>query len=173
MNPSDSDPAERGYDIGYRKPPRATRFAKGKSGNPAGRPKKGKSLSELLEAEFDNTVYLTEKGKRRKVSARQAVVKQLVNRALTGDAKARDQFIKLMAMHDAKKAESTPLASSPSPTIVARVRFLLALARGLIERGILKEEGHGFVLNPEEFAKEHGDSLNALNDELRPFDVFF
>jgi hypothetical protein len=33
----------RGYEIGYRKPPKATQFRKGRSGNPRGRPKRSKS----------------------------------------------------------------------------------------------------------------------------------
>ena len=31
-----------GYDVGYGKPPKQTRFAKGQSGNPRGRPRKPK-----------------------------------------------------------------------------------------------------------------------------------
>ena len=36
------------YDVGYRKPPRHTRFTKGQSGNPRGRPPGAKNLNETV-----------------------------------------------------------------------------------------------------------------------------
>ena len=39
---------KRKYQVGYAKPPRKTRFEKGKSGNPAGRVKGSKNVSKLL-----------------------------------------------------------------------------------------------------------------------------
>ena len=37
---SENEKGGSNYDVGYRKPPRASQFAKGHSGNPNGRPKK-------------------------------------------------------------------------------------------------------------------------------------
>src|SRR3954452_22678400 len=41
------------YEVGYGKPPRHTRFEKGRSGNPRGRPKSSKNLATLLAAALD------------------------------------------------------------------------------------------------------------------------
>ena len=76
------------YTVGYRRPPIATRFKAGNSGNPNGRPKGSKNFSTLFAAELAQTVTLTENGKRKKMAKRQALAKQLVNRALSNDPKA-------------------------------------------------------------------------------------
>ena len=36
------------YEVGYGKPPRHTRFPKGRSGNPKGRPPRSKNIGALL-----------------------------------------------------------------------------------------------------------------------------
>jgi hypothetical protein len=76
------------YEIGYGKPPRHTRFAKGQSGNPRGRPRGAKNFTTLLEEALNEPVTVTENGGRRKVSKRQAIVTQLVNRSATADFRA-------------------------------------------------------------------------------------
>jgi hypothetical protein len=83
--PSDKEPD---YDVGYRKPPRHTRFAKGQSGNPRGRPPGAKNLKTLLSEALNETVIVSENGGRRKVTKRQAIITQLVNRSATADFRA-------------------------------------------------------------------------------------
>src|SRR3954468_21576956 len=80
-------PSDRGgaYEVGYGRPPRRTRFEKGQSGNPRGRPPGAKSLKALLSEALDQSVTVTENGKRRKVTKREAIITQLVNRSATAD----------------------------------------------------------------------------------------
>ena len=76
------------YEVGYGKPPQHTRFAKGQSGNPRGRPSGAKNFTTLLREALNEPVIVTEHGGRRKVSKRQAIVTQLVNRSATADFRA-------------------------------------------------------------------------------------
>ena len=79
---------DRDYEVGYGKPPRHTRFAKGQSGNPRGRPPGAKSFTTLLDEALNERVLVAENGGRRKVSKRRAIVTQLVNRSATADFRA-------------------------------------------------------------------------------------
>ena len=47
------------YGVGYGRPPRHTRFAKGQSGNPRGRPCGAKNFMTLLEEALDELVTVT------------------------------------------------------------------------------------------------------------------
>jgi len=79
---------ERDYEVGYGKPPRHTRFELGRSGNPQGRPGGSKNLLTLLNKALNELVIVTENGGRRKVSKREAIVTQLVNRSAKADYRA-------------------------------------------------------------------------------------
>jgi Family of unknown function (DUF5681) len=79
---------EHGYEVGYGKPPRHTRFKKGQSGNPRGRPKGSKNLTTLLTEALNEPVLVAENGGRRKITMRQAIIKQLVKRSATADLRA-------------------------------------------------------------------------------------
>src|SRR5215469_7238597 len=81
------------YEVGYGKPPRHTRFAKGQSGNPRARPPGAKSFTTLLDEALNERVLVAENGGRRKVSKRQAIVTQLVNRAATADFRAMKMLL--------------------------------------------------------------------------------
>ena len=80
--------ASRDYEVGYGKPPRHTRFKKGQSGNPRGRPSGSKNLKTLLNEALNEPVVVSEEGRRRKITKREAIVTQLVNRSATADLRA-------------------------------------------------------------------------------------
>jgi len=85
---ADDNESEPPYEVGRGKPPKHTRFAKGKSGNPDGRPKGSKNFAMTIQAELKRRVTVTEDGRRKKISKREAVAKQLVNKAAAGDHRA-------------------------------------------------------------------------------------
>jgi Family of unknown function (DUF5681) len=81
-----SDEAE-DDDVGYGKPPRATRFTKGRSGNPAGRPR-GRHREAPYEAVLGQMVKIREGGTERRVTAAEAFLLKLTKRGLEGDSAA-------------------------------------------------------------------------------------
>jgi hypothetical protein len=46
--------------VGYRRPPEHTRWRKGRSGNPTGRPKRATSFADDLIAELSEIIQVTE-----------------------------------------------------------------------------------------------------------------
>ena len=78
----------RDYQVGYGKPPRHTRFKKGQSGNPRGRPPGAKNLPTLLSEALNERVIVTDNGGQRSITKRQAIITQLVNRSATADLRA-------------------------------------------------------------------------------------
>lgn len=90
-NDKQSDSSVGELKVGYGNPPKATRFAKGQSGNPSGRPKRqtGTSIKEILDGN-----QLSKNGKI--VSKREAFVIAVVNEALRGNQKAFSKFMTLM-----------------------------------------------------------------------------
>jgi hypothetical protein len=73
-------------DVGYRKPPKHSRFKPGVSGNPRGRPKGARSLRDELQRELRMKVTVTENGKTVVVPRQTALLKRLVAEALNGKA---------------------------------------------------------------------------------------
>src|SRR5580693_4118675 len=95
-------------EVGYGKPPRRTRFIKGQSGNPRGRPPGAKNLKTLLSEALNETVIVTENGGRRKVTKRQAIITQLVNRSATADFRAIKILLDIVRDIERQTEPTTP-----------------------------------------------------------------
>jgi hypothetical protein len=106
--PFDKEPD---YDVGYRKPPRHTRFAKGRSGNPRGRPPGANNLKTLLSEALNETVIVSENGGRRKVTKRQAIITQLVNRSAIADFRAIKILLDIVRDIERQTEPTTPETS--------------------------------------------------------------
>lgn len=87
----------REYAVGYRKPPKATRFKPGQSGNPKGRPKGSPNLASDLSAELGEQITVREGGQARHISKQRALIKSLMAKALQGDVRATTALLALYA----------------------------------------------------------------------------
>ena len=81
-----SDDAD--YAVGYRKPPAATRFKPGTSGNPSGRPKGKVNLRTDIRNVYMTEVRIREGEKTYRVTRLEALLRKQLERAFTGNERA-------------------------------------------------------------------------------------
>jgi hypothetical protein len=103
-----------GDDIegGYCNPPRARRFRKGQSGNPAGRPKgsknrgptSGERLRSLMLDEAYRPIRTNVEGVEVTMPLAQAVVRSLAEAAAKGEARAQAMFFRLVNASEIEEA---------------------------------------------------------------------
>jgi Family of unknown function (DUF5681) len=96
------------YEVGYKRPPVATRFKKGQSGNPSGKPKKisqeldpGKILQSIDNEEM--IVKIDGRGKRMRKA--EINFRQLFNKAIKGSLTDARLIAKMAAKYFGPEAE--------------------------------------------------------------------
>jgi hypothetical protein len=98
------------YAIGYRRPPEATQFKPGQSGNPKGRPKGSRSVGAILQGVIQQKVAVSENGKTKRLSALEVMFRRLANDALRGDARAMKLLLSLVDRYGDSAETALPLS---------------------------------------------------------------
>jgi len=129
---------KRTYSVGYKKPPMHTRFKPGESGNPRGKAKGRKNLATELLEELSERVVVTENGRQRKIAKQTIILKRMVTDAAQGNAKARDQLLKLIGVIE----QANPDAADETPQSAEDAKILERFRARLIEE-IKIEDGKG------------------------------
>jgi Family of unknown function (DUF5681) len=142
--------SESGQSVGYGKPPRNTRFKKGVSGNPKGRPKGCLNVATAFTKTLLEKVVINEHGRRKTVTQLEAALKQLAKKAASGDLRALRQVVEL-----ARDAEAKHNATS-----VQNPEF------GEFDREVMDDILKRF--QPQEKKKEDQDSQEANPDDTQP-----
>lgn len=109
---TEATPAD--YAVGYGKTPIATRFAKGVSGNPSGKPKGARNalptlneerLKQIILEEAYRSIDIEEDGEPLTVTMVQAAVRALATAAVNGKFHAQAVFIKLVGTVEQQNRE--------------------------------------------------------------------
>jgi hypothetical protein len=86
---------DKSYEVGRGRPPRHSRWRKGQSGNPRGRPKGARNFKSDLEEVLSSPVTINEGGRQKKVSVQLATLLRLGEKALKGDIRAMGKLMDL------------------------------------------------------------------------------
>ena len=89
-------------------PSHATQFKKGVSGNPKGRPKGSRNLSNIILQAAREPVTAMIAGKMRKISRVQATAMQLAGKAAAGDQNAMVKFLNLVDEFETRTNAARP-----------------------------------------------------------------
>jgi len=100
--------------LGYRRPPKHSRFRPGQSGNPRGRPPGVKSLSDIVRKIIGQKVTVTENGRARRVPRLEGILLRAASEASRGDGRA----LRLLLQLTERYGES-PQTGAEHETIVA------------------------------------------------------
>ncbi len=94
--------------VGYCNPPKHSRFKKGISGNPSGRPKKRPIVvdpAEVLEQIDGEEIIVINNGKRKRMTKIEIDFRQLIASATKGDVKSARLVFKMVEKYFAEEAQ--------------------------------------------------------------------
>jgi hypothetical protein len=112
------------YGTGYGKPPKHRQFAKGRSGNPKGRPKRSKNFTTIFHDVGRQKVKVTDNGVTREITKFEASAMQLLNKAGSGDMRALNMLATWLrmfqeAIDDTEKA--APIETQDDKAVMANI----------------------------------------------------
>jgi Family of unknown function (DUF5681) len=113
---------EGGAKIGYGRPPRHSRFVKGRSGNPGGRPRRprrARDLAAMVSKALDTPTFIIDDGKRRRATKREAIAAQLVDQSAQADLRATKLLIEILDKIEHKREAVQPGFDADDEKVIA------------------------------------------------------
>lgn len=149
------------YDVGFKKPPNHTKFQKGQSGNPNGRPKGSRNMSTIMQEVLGRPVIIRQNGQERRIPLREAFVHRLAGKTLEGNV--RDMIALMKAIHDYFPEVLKPEKPQKTLTIqfVSPDGQLTETLPELRERRATQGQGAPTETNPHHRKHETDDALEA------------
>jgi hypothetical protein len=118
-------------EVGYGKPPVHTRFQPGQSGNPKGRPKANRSLSEVVLQEATRSIKVDTATGVKRITKLEALARTVGDGALRGDPKAIAHQIRLLQAAEAKQPPIVPGKANSEPSLSAEeIELMKTLVAG-------------------------------------------
>jgi hypothetical protein len=122
------------YSVGYGRPPKATRFKPGQSGNSRGRPRGSQNRATIWNEQMGKLMSARSGNRQVRISRFEAVIHRLLEQALQGDLKA----INILLGYDQRFASLMPDPSQDAPP-----ERLSASERKILERLLAKAPDPG------------------------------
>lgn len=127
-DPSSEQPeAAEAYAVGYGRPPLATRFRPGRSGNPRGRPRARQSIEATTAEVLDEKMPVVLGGRRRRVTAQQAILLLLREQALKGNLAA------VRLLFDIRRGSAGEAGVATAQSLLSQEDRAILAAAGLAE----------------------------------------
>lgn len=121
MRKRSSRPSRRDYEVGFGRPPKATQFKPGKSGNPRGRPKGSRPVGAVLQDILRQRIAVTQNGRTRWLPRLEVMLRKLANDAMRSEPSA----VKLMLSLVDRYAEA-PEATLSADEVLAEDQAIIA-----------------------------------------------
>lgn len=138
------------YEVGYRKPPVATRFKPGQSGNPKGARRKVQpnNLGEAVDAALMRRQTVMIDGKRKRMSRLEIMAERITLDAAKGDIEAQRELIRIHQFHT-KLERQSPRQSAAEQIVDVHLKIgdetiERRVEEFLIEERIKERKAQGF-----------------------------
>ena len=118
-------PPPKDYEVGYKRPPKETRWKKNQSGNPANRRRPVLSALEAIDKHLLRPIEMVEKGETKRVTSLEVILRQLWQRELAGSQRALSVRLKYeaIARENAERGLDLQLVESDYMAVPAAQSF--------------------------------------------------
>ena len=130
-------------DVGYCNPPKETRFKKGASGNPKGRPKGSKNLATSFFELGREKITVTVGGRRVTMPVSEAIFRQTYNNAASGDRLARRDFFhayKIFQPSEPTEDIAPELSEAHQGIVKSSLQRMQRMAKALTSQDVISQE---------------------------------